>query len=264
MKEEVKNPSQNEGRKKIKWPEGNSKEWQRLDTDLSMILRKVGNTPETKAELHPQLIYRLCLERFGEEEPIKKRSRNPSRRQTKCQKLRQQINEHKEKWRRATTKEREQLEELQEENIRHLRILKRAESIRKRRRKYKNNSEEFRKQPYNFARKVLDPQIQGELESSKEEVEEFLRKSHSDEDREKELESIEGLIQYPEPNFVYETSLPTFKEFQAVLKKARSKSSPGPNGVPYKFYKKGLCSITSKDYGRRTRYQKPGEGLKEY
>ena len=239
-KEEVKNSSQAEGRKqKIKWPEGNSKEWQKLDTDLSMILRKVGNTPEAKAELHPQLIYRLCLERFGEEEPAKKKKlRKPSRRQTKCQKLRQQINEHKDKWRQATAEEREQLEELQEENIRHLRILKRAESIRKRRRKYKNNSEEFRKQPYNFARKVLDPQVQGELESSKEEVQEFLRKSHSDEHREKELGSMEGLIQYPEPEFVYETSPPTFREFQAVLKKARSKSAPGPNGVPYKFYKK--------------------------
>ena len=116
--------------------------------------------------------------------------------------------------------------------------MKRAESIRKRRRKYKNNSEEFRKQPYNFARKVLDPQVQGELESSKEEVQEFLRKSHSDEHREKELGSMERLIQYPEPEFVYETSPPTFREFQAVLKKARSKSAPGPNGVPYKFYKK--------------------------
>ena len=240
IKKEVTNSSQAEGRKKkIKWPSGDSKEWQRLDTDLSMILRKVGNTPEAKAELHPQLIYSFCLERFGEEEPRKKKnSGNPSRRQTKCQKLRQQIKDLKEKWKNCTEKEKQEIEESQEESIRNLRILKRAESIRKRRRKYKNNSDEFYKQPYAFARKVLDPQIQGELESSQQEVEDFLQKTHSDAYREEELGEIEGLIEYSDPKFVFEVSQPNLNEFQRVLKKARTKSAPGPNGIPYKLYKK--------------------------
>ena len=33
-------------KKKIKWPKSNSDEWQKLDTDLTMILREVGKTPE--------------------------------------------------------------------------------------------------------------------------------------------------------------------------------------------------------------------------
>ena len=48
---------------------------------------------------------------------------------------------------------------------------------------------------------------------------------------------IFGLYENPEPEFAFETSPPTWKEFQAVLKKARTKSAAGPNGVPYRFYK---------------------------
>ena len=240
-KKEVKEPVQNssEGRKnKIKWPAGNSKEWEKLDIDLSMILRKVGSTPEEKAELHPQLIYSFCLERFGEEEPRKKKSGKMSRRQTKCQKLRQQIKQQKEKWKHASNEERVEIEQNQEESIRNLRLLKRAESIRKRRKKYKQNSDSFYNQPYNFARKVLDPQVNGELQSSQTEVEDFLRKNHGDALREEELGDIEGLIQFTEPEFDYQSLPPSRGEFQAVLKKARTKSAPGPNGVPYRFYKK--------------------------
>ena len=88
-----KGQEESEGRKKqIQWPAANSDEWSKLDLDLTTILRNVGNTAEKKAELHPQVIYNICLSRFGEVETKKQKVGKPSRRQTKGQKLRQQIN----------------------------------------------------------------------------------------------------------------------------------------------------------------------------
>ena len=230
--------STEEGRKKnIQWPPANSEEWKRLDLDLSTILRKIGNTAESKAELHPQIIYRLCLERFGEVESAKKRAANPSRRQTKGRKLREQISDLKNAWKEATEEEKPGIQQLQEEQIRKLRLLKRAESLKARRKKYKENTESFYKQPYLFARKVLDPEVKGDLKSSKEEVEEFLLRTHSDSKRNEELGNVEGLYEYPDPELNYNSEPPTWSEFQQVLKKARTKSSAGPNGVPYRFYK---------------------------
>ena len=84
---------------------------------------------------------------------------------------------------------------------------------------------------------MLDPQVNGELQSSQTEVD-FLRKNHGDALREEELGDIEGLIQFTEPEFDYQSLPPSRGEFQAVLKKARTKSAPGPNRVPYRFYKK--------------------------
>ena len=228
-----------EGRKsQIQWPQGNSEEWRRLDTDLTMILREVGKTPEAKADLHPKIIYKFCLERFGEVEAKKKQGGKPSRRQTKGQKLRREINALKTAWNEAPEQEKDAINSLQKERVKELRLLKRAESIRARRKKQKFNTESFCKQPYSFARKVLDPEVKGNLSSTKEEVEEFLKKTHSDSRREEELGEIEGLYVYPEPQFEYQSSPPSLKEFQQVLKKARTKSSPGPNGVPYRLYKK--------------------------
>ena len=237
-KEAVKKEDAEHRRKTIKWPAGNSDEWKKLDTDLTMMLREIGRSPEAKADLHPKFIYKYCLMRFGEIEATKKHGGNPSRRQSKGQKLRKDINALKEAWKEAPEEEKSGIQELQSERIKELRLLKRAESIRSRRKKQKQNSDSFFKQPFSFARKVLDPEVKGNLTSTKEEVEEYLKKAHSDANREKELGEIEGLYEYPEPEFEYDTAPPTLQEFQAVLKKARMKSAAGPNGVPYRVYKK--------------------------
>ena len=61
-------PEKNQNRDEIfiKWPAPNSKEWVRLDEDLTKLLSTMGGSPEDKAESHPKVIYSICLERFGE------------------------------------------------------------------------------------------------------------------------------------------------------------------------------------------------------
>ena len=59
---------------------------------------------------------------------------------------------------------------------------------------------------------------------------------------------------YTEPIIQFNDSLPTHLEFTKKLQKARSKSAPGPNGVPYVLYKR--CPKTAK-------IKKHGQNLKK-
>merc|ERR1712228_956749 len=71
-----------ERKEKIKWPKGNSTEWERLDEDMSTLLRIVFAPAEVRARTYPKVIYGMCKERFGTKE-VKKRekvSTGPSRR----------------------------------------------------------------------------------------------------------------------------------------------------------------------------------------
>ena len=229
-----------ERKARIKWPPSNSTEWNKLDTDLTMILKQLGSTAENKSDVHPNIIYTICLERFGAEEGRKGKAQNKgiSRRQMKSKTLRDEINRLKLAYKEAPELEKETIRELQSFSIKKLRLLKRAETLRKNRRKAVKNREEFTRGPYEYAKKILNPKIVGKIESTKEEVEAYLNTLHSDEKREEELGEPEGLYKYPEMEFEFDKSELKLTEVTDVLKKARAKSAPGPNGVPYKVYKK--------------------------
>ena len=71
---------------------------------------------------------------------------------------------------------------------------------------------------------MLTPEVHGKLETTEVKVQKYLRKKHSDG---RKLEVKE-----------FDERLPTMKEFTLVLRKTRNRSVPGPNGIPYKVYKK--------------------------
>ena len=73
--------------------------------------------------------------------------------------------------------------------------------------------------------------------SSKEEVELHLKEAHGKKEEE-ERNAPEDLLEYEEPNIEFDNSVPTWQEFSSKLRKARNKSAPGPNGVPYLVYKR--------------------------
>ncbi|CAC5411225.1 unnamed protein product [Mytilus coruscus] len=73
---------------------------------------------------------------------------------------------------------------------------------------------------------------------NKEEVEQHLYETHSDEEREVPLGYCPRVEEQPTIDF--ETKEPTWKEASEVVKMARTGSAPGYSGVPYKVYKK--CS----------------------
>ena len=204
-KRKIVNQEETVRRKKIAWPKATSEEWSRLDTDLSMILKDVGNSPENKARLHPEIIYKFALERFGEVKEEKKKKWMPPRGVEKCTRLRKEIKALNTAYLEAPEEEQPAIKELQKEKLKKLRIQKRTESMKQKMRKKKSNTDKFYKEPFAFARKVLDPEVKGNLESTKEEVEEFLKNAHGDSRRDEELGEVQGLFEFPEPQVEFES-----------------------------------------------------------
>ena len=164
--------------------------------------------------------------------------KGPSRRQRKCKQLREDIKKLKNAVQQAPEEEREAISQLHREKLKRLRLSKRAESIKQNRKKFSKNCNEFLSQPFDFARKVISPKPSGKLKSSKKEVEEHLQTAHRDPQREMEREPQDDLWQFKEPEVGYNKEIPSFSEFMKRLRRTRSKSAPGPNGVPYIIYKR--------------------------
>ena len=224
---------------RIKWPKSNSKEWERLDENLTTVLKAQSASPESKATMHPVIIYTLCKERFGlKERKEKSKSSGPSKRQKKCTQLRNEINKLKEAVKNAAENEKEAIKELQDEKLKKLRLAKRAETLKKARKTFTRNCNAFLSHPYDFARSVIAPKPKGNLKSSKEEVETHLRTAHERVKEEESRENTVDMYEYSEPEVEFDDEPPSWNEFNKRLRKTRNKSAPGPNGVPYIVYKK--------------------------
>ena len=52
------------------------------------------------------------------------------------------------------------------------------------------------------------------------------------------MPDTEGLVRPTRPGTEFDTAEPRFAEVERFIMKARSTAAPGPNGVPYKVYKK--------------------------
>ncbi|GFN77793.1 polyprotein [Plakobranchus ocellatus] len=78
----------------------------------------------------------------------------------------------------------------------------------------------------------------GTLTVEREELETHLKKTYSNPTREIPLEETTGLVWPAAPGIKFDSKPPTLQEVIAIVNKARAKSAPGPNGVPYLLYKK--------------------------
>merc|ERR1711954_283066 len=107
------------------------------------------------------------------------------------------------------------------------------------RKKFAKNCSNFLTNPFEFAREVIAPKPTGKMESSKEEVEGYLQRAHSktEDEGDKPVQTPENLHEYADPVVDFKNKEPTWREFGGRLRKTRSKSAPGPNGVPYLVYK---------------------------
>ena len=137
----------------------------------------------------------------------------------------------------ATAKEKSGLQELWRGlKARHL-VLSRAESSRKRRSQKKNNQERFYKDPFQSAIQLFKQSRSGSFSVQKEQLEAHVKKIYSDPDRVIPLSEPTGLLWLAGPAEEINRKPPSLKEINAVVQKARAKSAPGPNGVPYLLYK---------------------------
>ncbi|XP_078679452.1 uncharacterized protein LOC144915086 [Branchiostoma floridae x Branchiostoma belcheri] len=216
------------------------KTWREFDEDTSkMLKKKLKGSAKEKLEVIGDLIYDFGEERFGvdkprERDPVSK----PSRRQRIIARLKKELRCLKHKWRKAVSDEKPGLEALQRQVRQKLDSLKRAERQRVKRKDREKARRAFFQNPHRFTKKLFEQSKSGTLNIQKKDLEGHLRGVYSDEHRDAPMPDIGGLVRPPQPGVEFDVSEPRFKEVASFIEKARAASAPGPNGVPYKVYKK--------------------------
>ncbi|TWW79888.1 hypothetical protein D4764_10G0009180 [Takifugu flavidus] len=217
----------------VKWPAANNKEWLQLDEDIDKIMETTGKgNVDHKLQAMCTFITTIGAERFGvTERPARKESARPNRREHKISQLRQELKTLKRQFRAASEEERNALSELRQILRRKLR---RAEWHRRKGKERAKKRKAFITNPFSFTKRLLGQKKSGSLTCPVEEINHHLNITFSDPLREQDLGPCEALVKRPEPVVQFNTTEPTLKE--AVMA-ARSSSSPGPSGVPYRVYK---------------------------
>lgn len=194
------------------------------------------------------IIYNYGVERFGIQEPRSaKRSTAPpvSRRQQQIMRLVQERRQLRKLWKKASGVDKEGLSTLQANIKIRLASLRRAENLRKRRRKKERTRTRFYKNPFKFLKLLFTKEKSEVLKTTRSDLEEHLRTTHSDPRRNEHLAIPSDIPPMGSPEQQFETGPLTWKEFEKTVYRARTASAPGPNGVPNKLYKNtpDVCSF---------------------
>ncbi|KAJ8351716.1 hypothetical protein SKAU_G00231920 [Synaphobranchus kaupii] len=227
------------GRKcNIKWLKASEVAiWQKLDSDLSTVLEhSLRGKVDKKLNLFGDILYEECKARFG---VLTNKQRNYSRakgrRETEIDSMVQRRRQLRRRWRKSSEEEREGLKVLWNEVKQKLACMRRVERIRKRRKRKEKERSSFLRNPFRHARQLLEEKQSGRLEATKEV--EHIRGQYSDPVEKTPLGTSGYVPRPPPPTTQFDSSPPRLSEVRAVVKKARSASAPGPNGIPYKLYK---------------------------
>ncbi len=226
----------------VKWPKAVEKrEWEIVNNDLTKILERQVGTAEKKLERMGDIIYHYGEERFGVNTrrsgkvtpaPAK------SRRQQEIERLVRERRQLRKQWKKASNAEREGLMLLQGDIKCRLATLRRAENLRKLRKKKEHTRTRFYKNPFKFVKDLFAKEKSRILKISKQELEEHLEKVHHDTKRHEQIVIPHDIPPIQPPEFNLEAGPPKWKEVESTVRRARSASAPGPNGVLYKLYKK--------------------------
>ena len=226
---------------RIQWPTtAERKSWEAFDEDADRILEvTLAGSIEKKVNTMATIMYSMGAERFGieEEKHGKKPNEESNRRQQQISQIRAELRQLTRAYREAEEEEKPALEELRGTLRSRLKTLRRAENSRRKRKERMKKRAQFTSNPFQFVKKLLGDKRSGRLDCPKEEVEQHLRDTHSDPNRQQELGDCPQLLQPDEPTVTFDESEPKWKEVEDIIKKARASSAPGPNGITYKVYK---------------------------
>jgi hypothetical protein len=95
----------------------------------------------------------------------------------------------------------------------------------------------FRKNPFDYSKKIFDPPNQGKPLFSKATADAYFQKAYSDSDRKHQYEAPQA-PRPPNPTVPFNLSCPTFEIFSTICWKKSNKSAPGFNGVSFLVYKR--------------------------
>lgn len=224
---------------RVKWPKSaDLKSWREFDEDVDTTLEVIssGNINK-KIKTMTAVIQKMGMDRFGEEERRQAREKpQPNRREKEIAEIRRELKQLTRVYRDATDDERIGLAEIRSTLRERLFTLRRAENHRRNRRERARKRSQFVRNPFQFTKRLLGDTRSGRLQCPREEVQDHLRKTHNDPRREEELGDFPLLVP-DEPEAAFDMSEPKLQEVRNIIKRARAKSAPGPDQVPYKVYK---------------------------
>lgn len=226
-------------RPRVKWPGAlQKKEWESINADLTIAMEGMRGTFEKKLNSMGDLIYDYGVERYG----VEKREKAPpltnrSRRQEEIERLVRERRQLKKRWKKASDREKEGINILQDDIKHRLASLRRAENLRKLRKGKERTRSRFFKDPFKFLKTLFAKEKGGRLKTSKQELDEYLEKMYADEKRHERTTIPLDIPPIEPPAHPMDTRPPLWREVEHAVKRARSSSAPGPNGVPYRLYK---------------------------
>jgi Reverse transcriptase (RNA-dependent DNA polymerase) len=225
---------------KVKWPKMVDEDsWKRLEKEVCSRLWHDNGNVEERLKLLSETIYGVSLEMFGEEEIRQLKPKVVvSRRQETINRLRKEKNILKRRWKESVDHEKQAINELVKDVRRRLVGVLKVERLVRKRKERKVANDKFVKNPFVYARGLLDAKKSGSLAVQKEELDQYIKKSYGSAERNTELGPTPIVNRPSTPGREFCLVDIQLKEIEEVVRKARAKSSAGPNGVSYKVFKK--------------------------
>ena len=224
----------------VKWPKSCDKTlWKEVNADLCSILEGIRGTTLKKLEKMGDLMYAYGADKFG---VVERKQATPaiptkSRRQSEIDRLVKERRQLKKLWRKATEEEKEGINLLQEEIRGRLATLRRAENLRKKRKRKEHTRSRFYKDPFKFVKSLFTKEKSGKLSVTRADLEEHLKNSCTDKRYHEEVPLPPDMPPINPPEHKPDISPPRWSEVVHTVRRARAASAPGPNGVPYRLYK---------------------------
>lgn len=232
-----------ERKKRIKWPKTSDQQvWRKFDEDVDMILQNtLCGSVDRKIRAMSTITYAVGRDRFGLEEDHRATppmgNSGPNRREREIASIRKKLRDLRKQYKKAEESEKQGFSDLADIWREKLIALRKAERLRKNRKERSKRVAQFTSKPFAFLKRLYADKRSGRLQASRTETEQYLKTTYGDPDRELDLGVHPNLISPDEPTTPLDGSLPKLSEVRELLKKARSGSAPGPNGLPYKVYK---------------------------
>lgn len=215
--------------KPVRWPSAAArKEWESFDREVDQILESVliGDIGR-KMKAMSTIIWSMGAERFGMEQRQNKGPQHAgeNRRSREIAKLRGDLRRLKKAFLQASEDEKPALKEMRDTLRERIKTLCRAECQRRDRRRREKERVKFTKNPFKYLSGLLGVKRSGVLKASKEEVEEHLRKVHSD-PRQEEEPDLEGKLRCTEePTIPFDDRELRWQEVNEFIRKARGRSA---------------------------------------
>lgn len=225
-------------RQKIKIPPiRDKKAWQDVDQLLWKNLREATKRDDS-VKAFTDVVFSTSLAKFGSKPVGGGAVAKTNRRQAVLARLRGEKRLLRRQWKKAGEFERAGLAALWKDVGKRISDLSRAENTRRKKYEKRKARQNFFRDPYQYGRSLLEPPKSGTLQAGREMLEEHLRSVYSSGLSNVPLVERDDIPVVPLPTTLLNLAAPSYEEIKKIVKKARNRSAPGPNGIPYVLYKR--------------------------